>query len=147
MWVDTDLVFYLRQRFMKRTIFLVFILLAFVGCKNDSKSPNVVNENQDQLDVKELTGNFIYFADVAVFQTKSELFGVVEDQKAQELIKRAEILKDQPTDEVKVTLKVKVTKKPEHEEGWENRIEIIDIITVSKVDQENSDIIKLRSQE
>lgn len=132
---------------MKRTLFLVFILMAFTGCKNDSKSPNVGDEDQDQLDVRELTGNFIYFDDAGVLQTKSELFGVIEDEKAQELIKRAEPLKDQPTDEVHVTLKVKVTKKPKHEEGWDNRVEIIDIITVSKVEEKNSNVIKLRSQE
>lgn len=132
---------------MKRTLFLVFILMAFTGCKNDSKSPNVGDEDQDQLDVRELTGNFIYFDDAGVLQTKSELFGVIEDEKAQELIKRAEPLKDQPTDEVNVTLKVKVSEKPKHEEGWDNRVEIIDIITVSKVEEKNSNVIKLRSQE
>ena len=110
---------------MKRTVFLVFILMAFTCCKNDSKYPNVGDEDQDQLDVRELTGNFIYFDDAGVLQTKSELFGVIEDEKAKELIKKAEPLKDLPTDEVNVTLKVKVTKKPKHEEGWDNRVEII----------------------
>lgn len=132
---------------MKKTFFLIFILMAFASCKNDSKSPVVGEESHDQSNVRELTGNFIYYADAAVLQTRSELFGVIEDEKTLELVKMAEPLKDQPTDEVKVTLKVKVTKKPEHEEGWENRVEIIDIITVSKVDQNNSNIIKLRSQE
>ncbi|HUH28536.1 hypothetical protein [Gelidibacter sp.] len=132
---------------MKKTIFLVVILIVFTGCKNESKAPISGEEEHDQIDVRELSGNFIYFDDAGVLQTKSELFGVVEDEKAQELIKRAEPLKDQPTDEVNVTLKVKVTKKPKHEEGWENRVEIIDIITVSKVDEKNSKVIKLKSQE
>lgn len=133
---------------MKKSLFLVFILMAFTGCKNDSKSPIVGDaDRDDQLDVRELTGNFIYFDDAGVLQTKSELFGVIEDEKAQELIKRAEPLKDQPTDEVNVTLKVKVSEKPKHEEGWDNRVEIIEIITVTKVEEKNSNDIKLRSQE
>lgn len=132
---------------MKIIGFLLVVLLAFTSCKNDPKSAGVVEDKKDQLDVREVSGNFIYYADASVLQTRSELFGVVENQKAQELIKRAEPLKDQPTDEVKVTLKVKVTKKPENEEGWENRVEIIDIIAVSKVERQDSEVIKLKSQE
>ena len=59
----------------------------------------------------------------------------------------AEPLKDAPTDEVAVVLKVRVVKKPELEEGWENRIEIIDILKVSKVDVKDSTIIKLRPED
>ena len=131
---------------MKRTIFLLFIFIAFVGCKNDSKSA-VVEKDQDPQDIRELTGNFTYFDDAGVLQTKSELFGVIKDDKSRELIKKAEPLKDQPSDEVKVTLKVKVSKKPKHEEGWENRIEIIDILSVSKVADKNNNVIKIRSQQ
>ena len=132
---------------MQKTILLIGILIALTGCKNESKASISGEEGHEQLDVRELTGNFIYFEDAGVLQTESELFGVVADEKAQELIKRAELLKDQPTDEVNVTLKVKVSKKPKHEEGWENRVEIIDIITVSKVAEKNSNVIKLKVQE
>ena len=131
---------------MKKIITILFIAALFASCKNDSKSPIPVKGNEEEISVRQLSGNFTYFADAAVFQTKSELFGVVENNKAQELVKMAEPLKDEYTDEVAVILKVKVIKKPEHEEGWENRIEIIDIISVSKVAQEDSNIIKLRSE-
>ncbi|MBA6151778.1 hypothetical protein [Gelidibacter maritimus] len=132
---------------MKRTIFLVFTLMAFVGCKNDSKSTVGNIEDQDQLKVRELTGNFIYYDNAGVLQTESELFGVIEDENAKELIERATPLKNQPTDEVKVTLKVKVIKKQKHEEGWDNRVEIIDIISVSEVAEKNNNVIKIRAQE
>lgn len=131
---------------MKKISLLLFILMVFASCKNDSKSPVSVDSNQEESSTREISGNFTYFADAAVFQTKNELFGVVENEKAQELIKMAEPLKDDYTDEVAVTLKVKVVKKPEHEEGWDNRIEIIDIITISKIDQKDSGMIKLKSE-
>ena len=131
---------------MKQLIVILFIATLFTGCKNDSKNSVSVDESQDHMSMTEISGNFIYFADAAVLQTKSELFGVVANEKAQELIKMAEPLKDAPTDEVAVILKVKVVQKPEHEEGWENRIQIIDIIKVSKVYQKDSDIIKLSSE-
>lgn len=130
---------------MKKILVLIFMVTAFVSCKKDSKTETTIEEPLEVVSsgTKELSGNFIYYADAAVFQTKSELFGVVENEKLEELIIQSETLKDQPTDEVAVTLKVKVSKKPEKEEGWDNRIEIIEIIKVSKVNPEDSDIIKL----
>ncbi|MEO8774441.1 MAG: hypothetical protein ABI263_06340 [Gelidibacter sp.] len=131
---------------MKNLIAILFIAALFLSCKNDSKSPVSDDDRQEEISNREVSGNFFYYTDAAVLQTKSELFGVIENEKAKELIKMAEPLKDIATDEVSVTLKVKVVKKPEFEEGWENRIEIIDIIKVSKVDQKDSDIIKLNQE-
>ncbi len=132
---------------MKKLIVIVFIVAIFISCKNDFKTPVSVEDSQDDMSTREISGSFIHFADAAVLQTKSELFGVVENKKAQELIAMAEPLKDAPTDEVAVVLKVRVVKKPELEEGWENRIEIIDILKVSKVDVKDSTIIKLRPED
>ena len=130
---------------MKKIGAILFVSLLFTSCKNDSKSPEAKDNTQEEASIRVVSGRFTYYPDAAVFQTKSELFGLVENEKAQELIQRTESLKDAPTDEVAVTLKVKVVKKPELEEGWENRIEIIDIINVSKVNQDDSGLIKLGS--
>ena len=122
------------------------VATAFVSCKKDTKTETTTDEPIDESvssDIKELSGSFMYYEDAAVFQTKSELFGVIENEKFEDLIIQSETLKDKPTDEVSVILKVKVSKKPENEEGWDNRIEIIEIIKVSKVNSEDSDIIKL----
>ncbi len=132
---------------MQKLIVILLIATLFIGCKKDTKSPSSVVESEEVNSDREISGSFFYFEDSAVLQTNRELFGVIINEKSQELIKRTKPLKDAPTDEVAVTLKVKVTKKPEHEEGWENRVEIIDIINVSKVDQKDSDIIKLRTEE
>ena len=131
---------------MKKLMVILFITACFTSCKEDAKTPVLLDVGKEEVNIREISGNFIYYVDAAVLQTKSELFGVVENEKALELIKMAEPLKDKPSDEVVVTLKVKVVKKPEHEEGWENRIEIIEIINVSKVDQKDSDIIRLKSE-
>ena len=131
---------------MKKISVFLFISALFINCKNDSKSPSTAGESPKDGITRELSGNFTYYADAAVFQTKNALFGVMENEKTQELIKISETLKEDPTDEVAVTLKVNVFKKPEHEEGWENRIEIIDIISVSKIEQSDSSLIKLKSE-
>ena len=130
---------------MKKYLIFLLIISVFYSCKND-KSNEVVNEESSQQvadDTKLMSGSFTYYADAAVFQTNNELFGVVENENLMDLIVQSETLKDEATDEVKVTLKVKVTKKPENEEGWENRIDIVEIIKVSKANPGENTIIKL----
>ena len=132
---------------MKKIISLLAIVIVLVSCKNDKKNEveNEVETIETPLTSDEslVSGNFMYYADAAVFQTKSELFGVVENQLLQDLIIQSEPLKTEATDEVKVTLRVKKSKKPENEEGWDNRIEILEIIKVSKADPNDKNIIKL----
>ncbi len=127
---------------MKKSIVILLLATLFIGCKNDKKTEGT-ESMETSSDVVEMAGNFMYYEDSAVFQTKSELYGVVPNEKLDDLILQSETLKNEPSDEVAVVLKVKKSKKPEDEEGWENRIEIIEIIKVSKSNQENSDIIKL----
>ena len=130
---------------MKKLISILLISMAFFSCKNDKKEEEkTMSEPLETVDsVKEVSGTFMYYADAAVFQTKSELFGVLENEMLQDLIIQSEPLKTQASDEVAVTLKVKISKKPENEEGWDNRIEILEIRKVSKAEPNANTIIKL----
>lgn len=130
---------------MKKLIVLLCVVTAFLSCKNDEKkeTETQVVESEVSTDDSIVTGSFMYYADAAVFQTRSELFGVIENEKLQDLILQAETLKNEASDEVAVTLKVKKSKKLENEEGWDNRIEILEIIKVSKVNPNDNKIIKL----
>ena len=130
---------------MKKLIVLLCVVTAFLSCKNDEKKETETQgeESEVSTDDSVVNGSFMYYADAAVFQTRSELFGVIENEKLQDLILQAETLKNEESDEVAVTLKVKKSKKPENEEGWDNRIEILEIIKVSKVNPNDNKIIKL----
>ncbi len=134
---------------MKKLVAIFCLITVFTSCKEDSKTEGAAIDDELEASetVKEVSGTFMYYADAAVFQTKSELFGVVENEKLQELILQSETLKNEPSDEVAVTLKVKTSKKPENEEGWDNRIDIIEIIKVTKVNADQNEIIKLGKQE
>ncbi len=123
---------------MKKILVSFLIITAFLSCKNDSKT-----ESQSSGELTQLSGYFVYYADAAVLQTKSELFGVIINKKMQELNKQAQPLKNEPTDQVAVTIKGIISKKPADEEGWENRIEIVEIISVSKLPAEANEVIKL----
>jgi hypothetical protein len=120
-----------------------------MGCKNDEKKAEDTSTEslEPSNEVQEISGTFMYYADAAVFQTKSELYGVVENEMLQDLIIQSEPLKTEASDEIAVTLNVKVLKKPENEEGWEYRIEILEIVKVSKANPNNNNIIKLGKEQ
>lgn len=139
---------------MKKILLSLFVITAFLSCKSDSKNENqltndeVLEINKDSKDgITTLQGNFVYYADGAVLQTKSELYGVIINEKMHELDNQAQPFKDEPTDLVGVTIKVKISKKTADEEGWENRVEIIEILNVSKLPSEANEVIKLGTKQ
>lgn len=131
---------------MKKILLSLFVITAILSCKDDSKKENELTK-EDTLEANDglttLTGNFVYYADGAVLQTKSELYGVIINEKMHELDNQAQPFKVEPTDQVKVTIKAKISKKPANEEGWENRVEIVEILKVSKLPSEDNEVIKL----
>ena len=134
---------------MKTKLILILIIATVLGCKNDPKKEEetIVDDLEAVESVKEVSGTFMYYEDAAVFHTKSELFGVVDNEMLLDLILMSEPLKSDASDEVNVTLKVKTSKKPEGEEGWDNRIEIFEIVKVSKANPDNNNIIKIGKEQ
>ena len=128
--------------------------MAFTSCKNESKSDNKTNdiENQEENTAKQndglvlLKGEFVYYADAAVIQTNSSsIYGVVINKKMHELDKLAQQYKKEPTDYVSIEIRGEIIPKPENEEGWPYRIDIKEIIKVSK-SQNEDEVIKLESE-
>jgi len=140
---------------MKNVVLLAFLAI-FSGCKNNSKSESSLTidtlDVQDQRTTKQsdglvlLTGEFVYYADAAVLQTNaSSIFGVVINEKMHELDKLAQQYKAEPTDYVHVEIRGKIIPKSVNEEGWPYRVDIKEILNVSK-SQNDDDIIKLESE-
>ena len=127
---------------MKQIIIFLSFPVLFVGCKNESQSVSSnSSENSDELIT--LSGDFIYYADAAVLQTNSEIYGVVIDEKMHELDSAVKEYKNDVTDMVMVTVKAKKIKKPVNEEGWPYRIEIKEILKVVKTNPNKNDVIKI----
>jgi hypothetical protein len=135
---------------MKKSIVLLFAFFVFVSCKNNTNS-SVTSES----DIHEKTetqnnsltllkGDFLYYADAAILQTKSEIYGVIINEKMHELHDKVKVYKDEDTDMVPVEIKGIIVPKPENEEGWEFRVDIKEIIKVSKPKKENNQVIKLQ---
>ena len=120
------------------------MLTVVVSCKNDTKTADKSSESYDQNDgLITMKGDFIYFADAAVLQTKNEIYGVVLDDKMHELAEAVKIHQSDITDMVPVTVRVKRFEKSQGEEGWQYRVEIKEILKIEAPDPNQKDIIKL----
>jgi len=137
---------------MKKTILLALVVSTILSCKNDSKTneeKGILSEDSSSKTAKQndgltlLKGDFIYFADAAVLQTHREVYGVVIDEKMHELDKQVQQYKNEITDMVPVEIRGKIIPKPENEEGWPYRVEVKEILNVSKPKPQDNEVIKV----
>ena len=101
---------------MKKSIF-VLILLFVVSC---SQAPKKSTENP------QFFGEFLYLSDAAVLNTGTEIYGVVIDEKMQELYDLCTRVKRDDYDMIPVYIKG-IVEDNTAEEGWDKLIRITDI--------------------
>jgi hypothetical protein len=140
---------------MKKVVALLIIFTVIVSCKEDKKTDvDTTQDNQtivaeDGKTLKQndgliaIQGDFIYYADAAVLKTPTRMYGVVIDDKMQELQKQVKAFKKEDTDMVPVTIRGRMFKKDSSEEGWEDLIEIKEILKVSAPNPDANDVIKI----
>ena len=120
---------------------LVFVFVASIlSCKNNPK-----NSNEISGDLTTIKGNYIFFEDAAVLQNDSEIYGVILNDLAKELNEKAAPLKTSDTDMVSVEVRGVLSTKEDPKILWENKIEIVEIISVS-AGKETENIIKLGTE-
>lgn len=142
---------------MKKAIFLLSVFAIIVSCKEDKTNQNQDSKEESAVMTEEgktakqndgliaIHGKFLYDANqnAAVLQTPTEVYGIVIDDKMKELVIQTEKFKKQPEDMVPVTIRGRMFKKNPNEEGWENRIEIKDILKVTEPSAEDKDVITI----
>ncbi|PHQ31024.1 hypothetical protein [Leeuwenhoekiella nanhaiensis] len=101
-----------------KSILVTLLTILFLSCDSETQSVQV-------------SGEFIYYADAAVLQVDESVYGVVLDEKANELIRQASGYKTNPEDFVQVILEVVKRPKPPKEEGWDTLVRIKNILAVS----------------
>ncbi len=111
------------------------------GTENSMNEDGRTEKQADGLTL--LKGDFLYYADAAVLQTHREIYGVVIDSKMHELNEMVQQYKSEHTDMVPVEIRGKITAKPEGEEGWPFRVEIKEILQVSKPTDNTNKIITI----
>lgn len=117
---------------MKNIFILLLCLTVFTNCKNDS------NKNETLL-----VGDFIYYGDAAVLQTQNEVYGVLINEKMQDLANQAKSYQKEATDMVRVEVRGEIIPKPEGKEGWPFNVDIKEVIKVNKLDPKQNEVIKI----
>lgn len=113
---------------MKKIVALL-LFIAFVSCKTDQG--------------QSYTGDFVYYADAAVFQVGNEVHGVVLNDKVDELAEQAKQFQKESTDMVTIEVLGELVPKEENEEGWPYKLKINKIVSVNALDSNKNDVIKL----
>jgi hypothetical protein len=135
---------------MKQVLIVLVTFAMLFNCKNKKEDIKITQEpsSTEKMATEAngltlLKGEFIYYADAAVLETPTEIYGVVIDEKMHELDKQVQPYKKLPTDMVPVEIKGKIVPKPDNEEGWPFRVEIKEIVKVSKPNLEDNNVVTL----
>jgi len=130
---------------MKKIILLLAICFTIIACKKDvSQETETISTDDVTNDGLTLVeGNFVYYADAAVLQTPTSIFGVILNEKTTELAEKAKAYQNEPTDMVKVRVRGFIEKKPEGTEGWDYNVNIKKIIALEALDAKENEVIKL----
>lgn len=139
---------------MNKIILNLFLFAVCFNCKNDITSDkkqvdNLAESNQKTAKQNDgltlLKGAFVYHGGAAVLQTHANIYGVLPSGKFKELNKKVEPYKTEPTDMVQIEVRGKITTKTHKTILWENKVEILEILSVKPISKENNKTIKLGS--
>jgi len=126
---------------MKKLV-LVLCLTAFIACKTDKKEV-AIETVEETVSYEVLKGSYLYYADAAILQTPTEVYGVVLDENSVALDKKVTPYKVLDTDMVPVEIKGEIIPKEAEEEGWPLKVKIVEILKVTKPAPEKNDVITL----
>lgn len=125
-----------------RKLVLILCLTVFIACKTDKKEV-AVETVEEAIAYQVLKGSYLYYADAAILQTPTEVYGVVLDENLVALNKKVNPYKVLDTDMVPVEIKGEIISKSEGEEGWPFKVKIVEILKVTKPSPEKNDVITL----
>jgi len=123
-----------------KQLFIFVFAISILGCKNNSKNNTEISDTTELI-----SGNYIFFEDAAVLQNDLEIYGVILNDLAKELNKKAAPLKTNDTDMVSVKVRATISTKEDPKILWEKKLEIVEIISISAA-KETENILKLGTE-
>lgn len=135
---------------MKNILYLLVITLTFIACKKevkqDEKTIKTIETTIANDGLTLIEGDFIYYADAAVLQTTTGIYGVILNNKTKELAEKAKPFQKEHTDMVKVRVRGLIEPKNTTEEGWDYNVNIKEIISVKALNPAENEVIKIGKQ-
>ena len=116
---------------MKIYRILIFILLFSFSCdsKKDKGVSNKVVETKNN-DLIILSGDYVFYNNAAVLQTNKNVYGIIINEKVDELNNKLSSIKKDEFDFIPVILKGRLKNKDKNDEGWSVKLEITEIVEI-----------------
>ena len=116
---------------MKLYKILIFVLFFSFSCdkKQDKIVSNKVVETKNN-DLIILSGDYVFYNNAAVLQTNKNVYGIIINEKVNELNDRLSSIKKDEFDFIPVILKGRLKNKDENDEGWSVKLEITEIVEI-----------------
>ena len=117
---------------------LIAIFLFVAACTTHPKT-------QTKSEVKNVSGEFLFYDNAAVLNTGSEIYGVVVDDKLHELHAQALTVQKDSFDMVQVYIKALIFENP-NEEGWPQVVNVKEIDSVLPSVPLSNQMIEIRTE-
>ena len=120
-------------KFVEMKKYRILILIALFSFSCDKKQNKVVSNEVFETknnDLIILSGDYVFYNNAAVLQTNKNVYGIVINEKVNELNQRLTSIKKDEFDFIPVILKGKLQNKKEDEEGWSVKLEITEIVEI-----------------
>ena len=116
---------------MKIYKLLIPILLFTFSCdsKQDKVLSNKVVETKND-DLIILSGDYVFYNNAAVLQTNKNVYGIIINEKVDELNEKLSSIKKDEFDFIPVILKGRLKNKDKNDEGWSVKLEITEIVEI-----------------
>ncbi|MCB7481726.1 hypothetical protein [Christiangramia sediminis] len=128
---------------MKKLFGLLILSMILFSCQDEDRRELMDQPQAEKVpdSIQVLEGEFIYVADAAVLRGDGFVYGVTLDSMSQVLSDQVSPVKQDDFEMIPVTVKAKILPNPA-QEGWEEVIEIREIIKVPQVAKASDTIEK-----
>jgi len=114
-------------------IYKILILFLLISFSCDSKQDKVVSNEVVKTknnDLIILSGDYVFYNNAAVLQTNKNVYGIIINEKVNELNEKLSSIKKDEFDFIPVILKGRLKNKDKNDEGWSVKLEITEIVEI-----------------
>jgi len=123
----------LDKKIFNMKIYKILILFLLISFSCDSKQDKVVSNEVVETknnDLIILSGDYVFYNNAAVLQTNKNVYGIIINEKVNELNEKLSSIKKDEFDFIPVILKGRLKNKDKNDEGWSVKLEITEIVEI-----------------